>query len=138
MGWLESRIQIAEQRIESLYRRLQDLLAQLNGVRQQLRMAFASGGEGGGGGSGGAFVCMAPSSGTYAGTWSGSAPTAGAAFTATVYQVSYAAAGPTTTITSLGSQAVVNWLPATLVNSKACVVIPDGAGSYGVVSQSCT
>lgn len=135
MGWLESRILIAEQRLESLYRRLQDLAAQLANVRQQLIMAFQQTPSGGGGGPAGFFVCMAPSSGSYAGTWSGSAPTAGANFTATVYQVSYD--GTSQTITSLGTQNVVNWLPATLANSKACVLIPDGAGGYGVASQSC-
>jgi hypothetical protein len=112
-------------------RTLQDLVNALRNAQNQ-------GGFGGGGGGSPAafFVCMAPSSGTYAGTWSGSAPTAGASFGATVYQVSDN--GTSQTITDLGTQTVVNWLPATLANSKACVLAADGAGGYGVVSQSCT
>lgn len=133
MQWIESRLHALERRVEDLYRRLLDLINQLNGVRQGLANAFASTSPDSGSGSSGFYVCMAPASGTYAGTWSGSAPTAGSSFTATVYQVS-----GTGTISSLGTQTVVNWLPATLQNSKACVVIPDGTGDYGVVSQSCT
>ena len=132
MGWIEQRLKAIEQRLEYLYRLFQQLQIQATNSRQQLTSAWQD--SGGGGSSSAAFyVVMAPSSGTYTGTWSGSAPTAGSSFTGTVYQVQ-----GTSTITSLGTQTCVNWIPATLVNSRACIVIPDGAGNYGVVSQSCT
>lgn len=137
MQWIESRMRVIEQRVESLYRRLLDDEGVLAGVRQQLRAAFQQGGGGAPAGAGaGFYVCMSPSSGTIQGTWSGGAPTAGGSFAATVYQVSWS--GGTPAFASLGTQTVVNWLPAALAASKACVLIPDGSGAYGVASQSCS
>lgn len=56
MGWLESRIQVAEQRIEMLYRRLVGDEAVLDGVRQQLRGAYQQLPGGGGDGSTGKYL----------------------------------------------------------------------------------
>lgn len=50
MGWLESRIQVLEQRVESLYRRLLGDEQTLANVRQQLKGAYQQLGGGGGGG----------------------------------------------------------------------------------------
>jgi hypothetical protein len=51
VSWLESRLHLAEQRLEMLYRRLIGDESVLAGVRQQLQQAFQQ--QGGGGGSGG-------------------------------------------------------------------------------------
>jgi hypothetical protein len=134
MGWIEARLLAAERFGEYLYQLIQALQVQVTALQQALNASQQQQGGGGAGGTGsGFFVVMAPSSGTIDGTWSGSAPTAGGSFTGTVYQVAN-----TGTINDLGTQTCVNWLPAALENSKACVVVPDQAGNYGVVSQSCT
>lgn len=132
MGWIESAVRQLIQRVEYLYRWMDRLVAQQNNARQQLLAAVQAAGAGGSG-SLAIYVVMAPASGTYQGTWSGSAPTGGSSFTGTVYQVS-----GTGTITSMGTQTCVNWMPAALANSKACYCIPDGAGNYAIISQSCT
>jgi hypothetical protein len=128
-------------RIQNLENALKDLARQLGdlGVRvTALELAkWAGGGSGSGaGGSAAFFACMAPSSGTIQGTWSGSAPTAGGSFTATVYQLSWSSGS--LSIIDLGTQTIFNAVPAALENSKACILSQDGAGNYGVVSQSCT
>jgi hypothetical protein len=132
-GWIEARLIALELLANRFAGDIARLWQQLRAVQQGLISAQQQGSYGQGGTGSGFFVCMAPSSGTYAGTWTGSAPTGGASFTATVYQVANTGA-----VNSLGTQTVVNWMPATIANGKACVLIPDQAGNYGVVSQSCT
>jgi len=134
MGWMDDRTRLSAERIEALYRRLQQVEATLANVRQQLIQAFQQGGGGGGGGAAGFFVAI-PAAPVTGASWSGGVPTAGVLFTSHVYQCSYT--GSAQIITDLGVQNCLNWLPAALVANQAIVVIPDGAGSYGTASQSC-
>jgi len=124
MGWVESRMILAERSIEDLYRRLVDVMAQVTASRQGLRAANqalpASAPPGGGGG---VFTCPGPTVSTIA---------SGASFTSSVSQCQGGS------LAVVGSATVYNWLPAALVPSKTCIVLPDGTGSYVVVSQSCT
>jgi hypothetical protein len=131
MSDLGAQLRVIAFNVADLLRKLIDLTARVVKL-EQLPWQGGGGGGGSGGGTNAFYVCMGPGSGTIAGTWSGSAPTAAGTFTATVYQVSGAA------ITSLGSQAVYNWLPGVLQTSKACVLIKDDNNDFGVVSQSCT
>jgi hypothetical protein len=57
MQWIESRLHLAEQRLEMLYRRLTRDEATLDNVRQQLRGAYQQGASQGGGGSPIYFGC---------------------------------------------------------------------------------
>jgi hypothetical protein len=127
-----ARLGYSENAIAQLLRDLADLRRRVAAV-EQMPWGAQGGGDGGGSSTEGFFVCM-PSAPVAGASWTGSAPTGGVPFSPspTVYQVS------STGITSLGTQTVNNWLPASLVSGKACVIVPDGAGAYGVVSQSCT
>lgn len=131
MGWIEQRIAQLEAKVENLYRRLLDVIAQLDAVRQALRAAFQQLPTGGT--STGADVYVAtPSAAVAAATYASGAPSSPASFPATVYQVSGTAA------TNLGTQTVYNWLPSTLAASKVCLLARDSAGNYCVLTQSCT
>lgn len=132
MQWLESRIRLIEQRVEMLYRRLVGDEATLSNVRQQLRGAYQQLPTGGSTASEAVYVCY-PSAAVSGATWTSGVPTSATSFSATVYQV----AG-TGTVTNGGTQTCLNWLPASLVASKACFLRPDGAGNYVVTGQSCT
>ena len=126
-------MRLAESSIEDLYRRLLDLALKVTANAQGLRSATqALPPPAQGGGGGGAFFVMAPASGTIQGTWSGGAPTAAGSFSGTVYPFSGGTFGAGVTAT------VYNGLPAPLANSLACVCIPDNAGNYIVIGQSCS
>lgn len=129
-----NQIQLMGATIARILRDLVDILARIARLEQQPWAAGASAGSGGSGG-GGFFVCY-PAGAVAAAEWTSGVPTAGAAFTATVYQCSYS--GGSQTITNLGSKNCVNWIPSGLQASKAVILQSDGAGSYGVVSQSCS
>jgi hypothetical protein len=131
VDWIEKRIVACEDRLEYLIRYIQDLRQQIVAAAQAARTASASYGVGGAASSDGAYLCMAPSSGSWAatGTWPALTP---GSFTATVYSVQGS------TITSVGSFTVYNWFPSTPANSKVCLVEPDGAGNFVTVTQSCT
>lgn len=130
MNHLEARLLVAEATIRQLLQQLGELTWRVAKLEQQPWLAAS--GSPGGSNSQAFYVVMAPGAGTINGTWSGSAPTAGGSFSGTVYQVS-----GTGTVTAIGSRTCVNWLPAALANSKACICLPDGAGNFGIVSQSC-
>jgi hypothetical protein len=132
MQWIEQRVQTCESRLEYLIRYLQDLRQQIVAAAQAARTASSSYGGGGGSSTSGTFYCYAPGSG---GPWgsTGTLPSATpGSFTATVYQTSG------TTQTSIGSFTVYNWFPASPATSKMCYVVPDGAGSFVLPTQSCT
>jgi hypothetical protein len=81
--------------------------------------------------SGGVFECQP--GGTVdgaSGTWPDLDPVS---FTADVYQIIN---GKLSLI--VGSATVWNGLPASLAENKVCYCLPDGAGDYVVISQSCT
>ena len=132
MYWIEQRVKACEDRLEYIIRYLQDLREQIIAAAQAVRTASSSYGLGGVGSTGGAFFCYAPSTG---GPWgsTGTLPSATpGSFTATVYQIIGA------TQSAIGSYTIYNYLPASPVNSKMCILIPDGAGNFVVVTQSCT
>jgi hypothetical protein len=130
MGWIENRVSAAESRIEYLCRLIQDLNAQIKAAMQAARQA-ASNYPYVSVGYGQAFYTATPTSSVSAATYSGTAPTAGVTFTATVYQWNGG------TPTSIGSQTCFNTLPVSLTADAPCPVAPDGNGNYGVLSQSC-
>jgi hypothetical protein len=131
MGWAETRIQALETRVEYIIRWIQDLIPQINSANQTARNAFSQYPDTSGGGGGGAFFCLPSSAVSGAtGTW----PTLTAtSFTADVYQ---SASGSLTLVAS--GATIYNEFPAGLAASKVCFCVPDGAGNYVVVTQSCT
>jgi hypothetical protein len=132
MSWIESRVLLIEQKVESLYRRVADLKATLDTVRQQLRSAYQQLPFGGGSSSSGDWYCLTPASGSWGATWSGSTPTSPGSFSATVYSVSG------TTPSSLGTQTVYNWFPASPATSKVIKLTMDAGGNFTTGPQSCT
>jgi hypothetical protein len=130
-GWAEQRLGALESRVEYLIRYLQDLIPQLRNAQQSARTANQQYPSFGAGVSGSALFCQP--SGIVSGA-TGSWPTLSPiSFTADVYSVSG------TTITILAASATIyNWFPASLAASKVVYVVPDGAGNYVAVTQSCT
>lgn len=132
MGWIESQLRTLALRVEYLYRLITALQAQLTNARQQLTAVWQTTSGGGSSSTGPRYYCVAPSSGSWGATWTSGAPVTPGSFTATVYQI----AG--STITSMGSQTVNNWYPASPVVSLVIQVMPDGSGDYQVLAQSCS
>ena len=97
-GWVEWRIRACEDRLEYLFRYLQDLRTQIVAAAQAARTASSTyNSAGGGGGTGGAFFCQP--SGTVSGA-SGTWPSITAvSFTANVYSGS---GGSLTLVASVG------------------------------------
>ena len=123
----ELRILRLENALTGVNQRLDDLFQQVGKIAQN---QWATQGMGGGGGAGGGvFFCLPTALGGATGTWPSLTP---ASQSLAIYQ----AQG--TSFISLGTATVYNWLPAATVASKVCVVLPDGAGNYIVISQSCT
>jgi hypothetical protein len=120
---------VAEQRIESLYRRLQDLLAQLNNVRQQLRMAFAGGG--GGGSSSVAVPYFFTPSGSLAGPASVGSGSPAVLSGQTLYVISSGA------WSAAGTGDVYNGLASTLQAGFGAIAIQNSDGTFTAISQSC-
>ena len=133
MSALEWRIARLEQQQLLMAQQIASLQSALAQAEQQI--VNAGGGGGGSGGSSGSFYVAMPGSTVSAATWTSARPAAGVVFSAPVWQVSYN--GSSQTITSIGTQNCVNWLASPLVADQGIVVIFDGVGSYGVVSQSC-
>ncbi len=130
MQWIEGRVKACEERIEYLIRYLQDLIPQLRAAAQSARTAGATYGSSGGS-SGGTYFCQPGSTVSGAtGTWPSLTPIS---FTADVY-VTAGSSG----VLSMASATVYNWFPASLAASKVCFVLPDGSGTFVVVTQSCT
>jgi hypothetical protein len=126
---LELRVWRIEQAINAIQTQIANILTQLGQLAQN-QWVGSTGGQGGGGG-GGFFVCY-PASPVSGATWSAHAPSAAATFSAAIWQCSISGG-----IMALGSQSCANWLPVPLQAGYPCVVVPDGQGGYGVVSQSC-
>ncbi len=128
MQWIESRISAIEARVEYIARYLQDLLDQIRNAAQNARNAYNQA-QPSGASAGAAYVCYPTSLAGASGSWPSLTP---GSQSLTVYQVQG------TSITSVGSFTVYNWLPAALVASKVAYCLPDGAGNFITISQSCT
>lgn len=133
MGWIEDRALVSEAKVENLYRRLQDMLAQLNGTRQQLRGAYQQAPGGGPGGGGGTIYLCVPTAniGVASGLPPSGTPTAltGQA----IYSISGGAYGQ---VTANGT--VYNASPTKPVTSGILTFLganPDG--SYTANGQTC-
>ncbi len=128
---LETRLLRLELLATAQAQQIQGILGQLAQLSQQLAAAMSWGA--GASGSAGAFYVAFPSAAVSGATWTSGVPTSATSFTGHVYHVS-----GTGTVTDMGSQTILNWLPATLSASKAVIVDPDGAGNFVVTGQSCT
>lgn len=131
MSWIDNRLGALETRCDYIYRWVLALVQQVNAANQGVRQAQANYPASSGSSGGGVYVCY-PSSGISGATWSSDAPSSPGSASLTVYQVQG------TTVTSMGTNTVYNWLPAAVVASKACYCLPDGDGNYITVSQSCS
>lgn len=128
-GWIEQQMRGLTQRVEYLYRWQQDLLAQLNNMRQQLLAAYQSQG-GGGSGGGAAYYCtnhLSLAAGT--GTFPAITPSS---TSATVY----AASGGS--LSSLGSATIYNFGPDATDSTKRQILAKNADGTYTVVGESCS
>jgi hypothetical protein len=136
-GNLEARVFRLEQQLVTAQQQIASLQSTAALLAQQVQYAGNSGGGSSGGTNG--FYVAYPTAVVSGASWtfSGTTVTAitGVTFTAQVIQVSYN--GTSQTVTSLGSQNCVNWIPAPLKADYGIIVYPDGAGSYGVGAQSC-
>jgi hypothetical protein len=128
VNWAEPRIYGAEQRIEYLLRQIQDLTDMVKAAQQLARSAFQQPGNLNSSGSG-VFFCLPTTLAGASGSWPSLTPSSQSL---TVYQASG------TSLTSMGTATVYNWYPASPAASKVCFVLPDGAGNYVVVDQSCS
>lgn len=130
MGWAETRIGPLETRVEWILRQLRDMVQQLRAVQQQSHGGGGSEPTLGSGGSGAYFCVPSGTVGGASGTWPSLTPSS---FTADVYSM---VAGSLTLVTT--SATVFNGFPAGLAAGLVCFVVPDNAGNYVVVTQSCT
>jgi hypothetical protein len=121
-GWIANRMGALEARVEYLMRLIADLTQQLRGAQQSSKGVGASFQNLPSGGGGGAFFA------TPAG-----AVTGNSSFTANVSQF---VAGSSTVVATAAT--IYNNFAASLVAGLQCFVVPDGAGNYVVVTQSCT
>jgi hypothetical protein len=128
-GWVETRLYASEQRLEYLLRLVQDLQDQVKAAQQTARNAFSQPGQLGNSALG-VYICFPTTMGGATGSFGALTP--GSQSGLTVYQVSG------TTQTSLGTFTVYNWLPASPVASKVAYCLPDGAGNFVLIDQSCT
>jgi hypothetical protein len=122
MHWIESRIKLVEERVEYLYRQLQQVLQQVRAALNQLNQV-GGGGSGGSSSSGIAYTCT-PNN-TIAG--GGNLATQ----TINLFQ-----AGTGTALT--GTYTLYNPYGASVASGKVCTVMPDGIGNFVVIAQSCT
>lgn len=124
----EARIRILEDSLKRAWSAINNLIGRM--IRAESRIqSIGSGGGGGTSGGGNPCYCLPTTLGGATGTWPALTP---ASESLTVYMVSG------TTITSLGTFTVYNWFPATPAVSLVLLVLPDGAGNYVAVSQSCS
>ncbi len=129
MGWIEGRIQALEQRVEYISRYLQDLLDQIRAATQNARNAYNQA-QPSGANAGAVYVCYPTTIAGATGTFPSLVP--GSQSSLDVYQVTGS------TITLLGAYTVYNWLPASPAASKVAYCLPDGAGNFVLIDQSCT
>jgi len=129
MGWIESRIIAIESRLEYWIRQLQDLIPQLRAAAQTARNAFQQY-EPSGANAGAVYVCYPTTIAGATGTFPSLVP--GSQSSLDVYQVTGS------TITLLDAYTVYNWLPASPAASKVAYCLPDGAGNFVLIDQSCT
>lgn len=129
MQWIESRLHALERRVEDLYRRLLDLINQLNGVRQGLANAFAATApDSGSGGSGGYYGCIT-SADLPAGT--GGTPTSITG--QTVWQISSGARSNVS-----GTKTVYNDTGADVPSGSQVLLATNPDNTYTVISVACT
>jgi hypothetical protein len=122
MSWIESRITQLEQRVEYLYRQLQQVLQQVRAALNQLNQV-GGGGSGGSSSSGLVYTCT-PSNIIAAG---------GSLATQTINLYQAGTASPLT-----GTYTVYNPMGAATVVTKTLIVMPDGVGNFVAITQSCT
>lgn len=129
MGWLESRIRMAEQRLEYLYRLLQDLIAQVRALQQGLMAAQQQGSMPT---SGGVPCWFIPASGMAAASGNAPSGTPTSLTNQTVYRLS---GGSWQTVTS--SATVYNPIPSALASGKMAAILKNVDGTYSAITQSC-
>ena len=125
MAWIEGRILQLEAKLENLYRRLQDLVAQLNAVRQTVRAAFQQVGSGGGGSSTVYLSCTLSSALAHGSSVAGQ----------TVWQL---ASGSRSNVTTTGT--IYNDGPAStndIASGAQVIVLPNPDGSYTAIGVYC-
>jgi hypothetical protein len=128
MGPLETRLAALERRFENLKFDEEQLKAQVKAALQTARNAYGQWTPQGSA-NGSVYFCLPTTLGGATGSWPSLTP---ASQSLTVYQVKG------TSISSLGTFTVYNWYPAAPAASKVLLVLPDGAGSFVAVAQSCT
>jgi hypothetical protein len=126
MGWIESQITRAEERIEYLFRQVGELRDQLRGVQQGVQGAYQQGGgESAPGNDADVFFANAAT-----GVWPSITPTS---TTADVYKV---AAGALVLVTA--GATVYNFMPDATDATKRQILGSNGDGSYSALTQSCS
>lgn len=128
MGWIETRIGTLETRLEFWIRQIQDLIQQVKAAAAMARNAYGQYNPANSSGGGGVYVCYPTTIVGATGTFPSLVPSSQSL---TVYQVQG------TAITSVGTFTVYNWLPASPAASKVAYCLPDGAGNYVLIDQSC-
>jgi hypothetical protein len=129
MGWIENQLAIVTNRVEYLFRLLQDLTGQLRAVQQGLQSAFQ---QTQGPSSSGGATCWYAAGLSLAGTSGGFPSITCASTTTTVYQLS--AGG----LVSIGTQTVYNAMPDACDNTKRQVLGKNADGTFSVIGQSCS
>jgi hypothetical protein len=125
------RLLVCEESVRQLLQNLGDLVRRVVSLEQNPWLSTTAPGGSSGGPQPG-YYCLVPSGGPWGATWTSGVPTTPGSFGSTVYQISG------TTVTSLGSQTVRNWFPASPAPSLVIQVFPDGSGGYQTGPQSCT
>jgi hypothetical protein len=129
VGWIESQIQIVTNRVEYLFRLLQDLTQQIRGLQKGLQGAYQQWEPNQDSGGATCYFADNLNLAGATGTWPSITPSSGS------YTVYYANGGA---LVSLGSKIVYNFMPDGTDNTKRQILGKNADATFSVIAQSCT